>query len=286
LGVVALIELPYNLPMSLPSTIKPNVGVDIQQLWMLVMRMTWRDISSRYKGSILGVFWTLIVPLITVVLYTFLFSYIFKARWAEQEEGVSNYALILFAGLILHGFLSEVFSRACSAIRSQSNLVKKVVFPLHALPAVVVFSVAFQMLVSLGVLIFLQLLMVGHLTLAARTLPLLLIPLIFIGLGSAWLFGALGVFLQDLVQIVGLMSTVLMFSAPILYPMQALPDFVQPWLFLNPLTFLVGEVRSVLLFGRMPDWSGLSIYFLFSVFILLFGWWVFDRTKKGFADVL
>jgi lipopolysaccharide transport system permease protein len=160
------------------------------------------------------------------------------------------------------------------------------VFPLHALPAVVVFSVAFQMLVSLGVLIFLQLLMVGHLTLAALTLPLLLIPLIFIGLGSAWLFGALGVFLQDLVQIVGLMSTVLMFSAPILYPIQALPDFFQPWLFLNPLTFLVGEVRSVLLFGRMPDWSGLSIYFLFSVFILLFGWWVFDRTKKGFADVL
>lgn len=272
--------------MSLPSAIKSSLGVDIQQLWILVLRMTWRDIASRYKGSMLGVFWTLIVPLITVVLYTFLFSYIFKARWAEQEEGISSYALILFAGLIVHGFLSEVLSRACSAIRSQSNLVKKVVFPLHALPAVVVFSVAFQMLVSLFVLISIQLILVGHLSCAVLSLPLLLLPLLFIGLGVAWLFGALGVYLQDLVQVVGLMSTILMFSAPILYPMQALPEFVQPWLFLNPLTFLVGEVRAVLLFGRMPDWSGLSIYFLFSIAIMLLGWWVFDKTKKGFADVL
>jgi lipopolysaccharide transport system permease protein len=98
--------------------------------------------------------------------------------------------------------------------------------------------------------------------------------------------GALGVYLQDLVQIIGLVSTALMFSAPILYPIQALPEFIQPWLFLNPLTFLVGQLRTVLLFGGMPDWFGLLIYFIFSVFVLFVGWWVFNRTKKGFADVL
>ena len=259
---------------------------DLKQLWTLVLRMTWRDIASRYKGSILGVFWSLILPLLTVALYTFLFSYVFKARWGEENAGLSNYALILFAGLILHGFLSEVLTRSCSVVRAQSNLVKKVVFPLHAIPAVVVLSSAFQMMISLCVLIVMQLFLVGHVTLSAFTLPFLLIPLIFIGLGCAWLLGALGVFLQDMAQIIGLVSSALMFSAPILYPIQALPEFIQPWLFLNPLTFLAGQLRTVLLFGGMPDWSGLLVYFVFSVFVLLLGWWVFARTKKGFADVL
>ena len=259
---------------------------DVKQLWVLVVRMTWRDISMRYKGSILGIFWSVISPLLTVALYTFLFSYIFKARWGEQTGGLSNYALILFAGLILHGFLSEILTRSCSVIRVQSNLVKKVVFPLHALPAVVVLSVAFQMIVSLGVLIALQLLLVGDLSISSLTLPFLLIPLIFIGFGFAWLLGALGVYLQDLTQIIGLISTALMFSAPILYPIQALPEFIQPWLILNPLTFMAQQLRTVLLFGGMPDLLGLFIYFMISVFVLLFGWWVFDRTQKGFADVL
>lgn len=259
---------------------------DIRQSILLVLRMTWRDISLRYKGSFLGVMWSLILPMLTVTLYTFLFSYVFKARWGGQVDGLSNYALILFAGLILHGFLSDVLVRACSVVRSQSNLVKKVVFPLHVLPAVVVFSVAFQMVVSLCVLMSLQLLLVGHLTLAALALPLLLVPLVFVGLGCAWLLGALGVYLQDLGQVIGLASTALMFSAPILYPIEALPELIRPWLFLNPLTFLVGQLRTVLLFGGTPDWLGLLAYFIFSVFVLISGWWVFDRTKKGFADVL
>jgi len=263
-----------------------GMHADLLRLRVLILRMTWRDISSRYKGSVLGVFWSFISPLLTLALYTFLFSYVFKARWNEQSSGLSNYALILFAGLIVHGFLSDVLIRACSVVRAQSNLVKKVVFPLHALPAVVVFSVAFQMVVSLVVLIALQLVLNGHLTMAALALPLLLLPLIFIGLGVAWLLGALGVYLQDLGQVIGLVSTALMFSAPILYPIQALPEVVQPWLLLNPLTFFVEQLRAILLFGGSPDWFGLLIYFIVSGLTLVLGWWVFERTKKGFADVL
>ena len=77
-----------------------------------------------------------------------------------------------------------------------------------------------------------------------------------------------------------------MFSAPILYPINALPEFVRPWLYLNPLTFLVEQLRNVLLFGGVIDWLGLFIYAVAAVFVVIFGWWVFDRTKKGFADVL
>ena len=240
----------------------------------------------RYRGSILGVVWSFIVPLLTVSLYTFLFSYVFQARWDQQSMGHSNYALILFAGLILHGFLSDVLVRACTVIRSQSNLVKKVVFPLHALPAVAVFSVAFQMLVSLCVLIALQLALFGSVSVASLALPLLLVPLIFMGLGLAWLLAALGVYLQDLVQLMGMVSTALMFTSPILFPIKALPADIQPLLFLNPLTFLVEQLRGILLFGASPDWLGLLIYFIVSCLVLVFGWWIFERTKKGFADVL
>lgn len=257
-----------------------------RQLKLLVVRMTWRDVLMRYRGSILGVVWSLIVPLLTVSLYTFLFSYVFKARWDEQSTGHSNYALILFAGLILHGFLSEVLIRACTVIRSQSNLVKKVVFPMHALPAVVVFSVAFQMLVSLCVLIALQLVLFGYVGVSALALPLLLMPLFFMALGLAWLLAALGVYLQDMAQVMGMVTTALMFSSPILFPITALPAAIQPLLFLNPLTFLVEQLRGILLFGVSPDWLGLMIYFMVSCVVLVFGWWIFERTKKGFADVL
>lgn len=256
------------------------------QVKNLVVRMAWRDISLRYRGSMLGVLWSFILPLFTVGLYTFLFSYVFKARWHEQPTGHSNYALILFAGLIVHGFLSDVLTRACTVIRSQSNLVKKVVFPLHALPVVVVLSVAFQMLVSLCVLTLLQLLVVGEISPLMLAIPFVLFPLLLMGLGFAWFFASLGVFLQDLSQLMGLIATALMFTAPILFPLSALPDFIQPWLFLNPLTFIVEQLRLVLLFGGSVDWLGFLAYYATSIVVFLLGWWIFDRTKKGFADVL
>jgi len=262
------------------------MGVNLRQLKVLIFRMTWREITLRYKGSILGLLWSFILPLLTVALYTFLFSYVFKAKWNEQDSGLSNYAVILFSGLILHNFLSDVLIRSCTVVRAQSNLVKKVVFPLHVLPAVVVFSASFQMLVSLFVLTAMQLFLGGQLTIAALALPFLLMPLIFFGLGAAWIISVLGVYLEDLGQVIGLASTALMFSAPILYPIKALPEFIHPWLYLNPLTFLVEQLRIVLLFGGIPNWFGLLIYYLVSMSVLAIGWWLFDRTKKGFADVL
>ena len=259
---------------------------ELLQFRFLIIRMTIRDIALRYRGSILGVIWSFILPLLTVAIYTFLFSYVFKARWSEQGDGLSSYPLILFTGLILHSFLSEVLTRSCTVIRVQSNLVKKVVFPLHVLPAVLVLSGSFQMIVSFCVLFAFQVMMFGHLSAGVLVVPLLFICLVFMGLGAAWFLAALGVYLQDLAQVIGLISTALMFSAPILYPINALPEFVRPWLYLNPLTFLVEQLRNVLLFGGVIDWLGLFIYAVAAVFVVIFGWWVFDRTKKGFADVL
>jgi lipopolysaccharide transport system permease protein len=273
----------------------------------LLWQMGVRDIQVRYKGSVLGVLWSLLTPLLTVALYTFLFSVVFKTQWAEdmrppmsrqmtqingaEESAHGQYALILFAGLILHSFLAEIMTRACSIVVVQSNLVKKVVFPLHVLPAVVVFTALFQLLVSSGLLIFCVLLVqwvsgLKGLFAAWVSLPLLVVPLVCWGLGAAWLLGALGVFLRDLHQIMGWLVMALMFSAPILYPLVNVSERYRAWLYLNPLTWLVETWRHVIYWGAWPIWTEWSVYALLGVIFAICSAWVFERMKKGFADVL
>jgi lipopolysaccharide transport system permease protein len=264
--------------------------------WRILWQLGCRDIQMRYKGSFLGLFWSLLTPVLNVVLYTFLFSVVFKSQWGEEMHtastapGVntahSNYAIILFTGLILHAFLADILVRSCWVVTQQANLVKKVVFPLSVLPAVVVFAGVFQLLVS-GVVLLAGLLMLGaDLHGSMLTLPLLCLPLAVMGLGLAWILAALGVFVRDLGQIMGWLVTALMFSAPILYPLKTISASWGPWLYLNPLTFVVEEMRHVSCVGVWPNWGGWWVYSLASVVVALLGAKFFDWTKEGFADVL
>jgi lipopolysaccharide transport system permease protein len=264
--------------------------------WRILWQLGCRDIQMRYKGSFLGLFWSLLTPVLNVVLYTFLFSVVFKSQWGEEfnpagsgsgnSAGHSQYAIILFTGLLLHAFLAEILVRSCLVVTQQANLVKKVVFPLHVLPAVVVFASAFQLLVS-GVVLIAGLILLGA-TLHASliTLPLLCLPLALMSLGLAWVLAALGVFVRDLGQIMGWLVTALMFSAPILYPLKTVSASWGPWLYLNPLTFVVEEGRHVIFAGAWPHWSGWLIYCGASLLVALIGAKFFDWTKEGFADVL
>ena len=264
----------------------------------------------RYKGSFLGLFWSLLTPVLNVVLYTFLFSVVFKSQWGEEfspvgagagagagalasagagsgdSAGHSQYAIILFTGLLLHAFLSDILVRSCLVVTQQANLVKKVVFPLHVLPAVVVFASVFQLLVS-GVVLLAGLIFLGaDLHGSMITLPLLCLPLALMSLGLAWILAALGVYVRDLGQIMGWLVTALMFSAPILYPLKTISASWGPWLYLNPLTFVVEEVRHVIFAGAWPHWSGWLIYCGVSLLVAIAGAKFFDWTKEGFADVL
>jgi len=262
-----------------------------------------RDIQARYKGSVLGILWSFITPLLTVGLYTFLFSFVFKSQWGEDmrsplarqmsdpQNTHTQYALVLFAGLIVHTFLADIMVRACSVIHSQANLVKKVVFPLHVLPAVVVFSALFQWLISTALLLGALCLGAGWraldvVFLSWLSLPLLMLPLVLVGLGVAWFLAAMGVFLRDLSQLMSWLVMALMFSAPILYPMVNLPEAYRNWSYLNPLTWVVESLRHVVYWGVWPDWSQWLIFLLASLLTAYAGAWVFGRMKKGFADVL
>jgi len=276
----------------------PHLVKSFTAFWRLLWQLGRRDVEMRYKGSVLGMLWSLITPVMTVGLYTFLFSVVFHAQWGEdfsenkavtlsgESSGHAQYALILFTGLMLHTFLADIMQRATGAVVGQANLVKKVVFPLHVLPAVVVFSSLFQIMVSATVLLLALMLSGQSAHWSWLSLPVLLAPLVVLGMGLAWLLGALGVYLRDLSQMMAWLITALLFSAPILYPLKTASQALGPWLLLNPLTFMVEEWRRVIYAGSWPNWQGWFFYSLVAFLVAGLGYAVFQKMKKGFADVL
>jgi lipopolysaccharide transport system permease protein len=197
-----------------------------------------------------------------------------------------DFAIVLFAGMIVFGIFSEVVNRAPSLIVSNVNYVKKVVFPLEILPWVALGSTLFHSFVSLVVLLLVQLIFKFSLPWTVILLPLVLLPLVFVSMGLAWFLAAIGVFVRDVGQITGVITTVLMFLSALFYPVSALPQEYQPWLRLNPLVLIITESRNVLVFGTLPDWGSLGIALFASLLVACAGFWWFQKVRKGFADVI
>jgi lipopolysaccharide transport system permease protein len=185
--------------------------------------MVKRDVAGRYRGSILGLFWSLFNPILMLVIYTFVFSVVFKARWSVDSDSKTEFALMLFAGLMIFNLFAECVNRAPTLVIGNVNYVKKVVFPLEILPWVSLGSALFHFLVSLCVWLVACVVLFGELQVTALLLPVVLFPLLMFILGVAWFIAALGVYLRDVGQIVGVLTSVLMFLSPIFYPLSALP---------------------------------------------------------------
>lgn len=261
-----------------------------KSLWrnrQLIVQMARREVVGRYKGSVMGLAWSFLNPVFMLAVYTFVFSVVFRARWGiGGEESKTQFALVLFVGLIVHGLFAEVLNRAPALILSNVNYVKKVVFPLEILPIISVGAALFHTLISLCVLLAAFTLFNGHLHWTVVFTPLVFLPLIILTLGLAWILASLGVFLRDVGQTIGLITTVMMFLAPVFYPITAIPEEFRPWIMVNPLTVMIEQAREVLIWGRLPDWTGLGIYTLVATFIAWAGYAWFQKTRKGFADVL
>lgn len=267
-------------------------GLDemVRSLWrnrQLILQMTRRDVLGRYRGSLMGLAWSFFNPLLMLAVYTFVFSVVFKARWGVGEPTSRiQFALVLFAGVIVHGLLAESINRAPGLILGNTNYVKRVVFPLEILPWVVLGSALFHALVSLLILLLAQLAFGGGIPITAGFLPLVLLPLVPMTMGVAWLLAATGVFIRDIAQMTGLLTTVLMFLSPVFYPLSSLPGVLRGWLYLNPLTFIIEQARAVMFLGSAPDWAGLGWYSLVAIAVAGAGFRWFQLTRKGFADVV
>ena len=262
----------------------------IKSLWqhrLLIKQMAWRDVVGRYKGSVMGLLWSFLTPVLMLTVYTFVFSVVFKARWGgDADESKSMFALLLFVGLIMHGLLAEVFNRAPSLILSNVNYVKKVVFPIEILPVVSFIAAFFHTLISLIVLLVAIFILNGSLQWTVIFIPFIILPLAILITGCTWVLASLGVYIRDINLTIGIITTVMLFLAPVFYSISALPEAYQPYLLLNPLTFIIVQAREVLIWGHIPDWGGLTIYSVIALLVAWVGYAWFQKTRKGFADVL
>jgi len=160
------------------------------------------------------------------------------------------------------------------------------VFPLEILPWVSLGSALFHTGVSVGMLVLCYAMFHFSVNWTLLLFPLLLFPLGLMALGLSWFLASVGVFLRDVGQVIGVLTSMMLFLSPVFYPITALPAAYQPLMYLNPLTFQVEQARNVLIMGKPLAWQGLVIYFLCSVLVAWFGLWWFQKTRKGFADVL
>lgn len=252
----------------------------------LIRQLVRRDFESRFRGSVLGVLWAILNPLLLLLVYTFVFSQVFKARWSVEIDSPAGFALVLFSGLIAFNIFSENFNAAPRMVLQNVSYIKKVVFPLEILPWVSLLTSLISAAISAHLLLFFYVCIVGMPSLSIVYIPIILIPLCLFTLGAVWILSSVGVFIRDLQHGTAIITTVLMFLSPIFYPVSAVPMKVQKLIFLNPLTSVVEMIRGALFFARPPSLVLLGSSFIVSWGVAAMGYWWFMRIKKGFADVV
>jgi len=252
----------------------------------LVLSMARRDIIGRYKGSVLGLFWSLFNPLFMLAVYTFAFGFIFKAKWPGLADNPYSFALTLFPALLVFNFITECATRAPGLIVGNPSYVKKVVFPLEILPLVVAVSSLFHFFVGFIVWCLISLGVTGSLHLSLVLIPFILLPLVIFSLGLSWILASLGVYLRDIQQVIGVLMSALIFLSPVFYSIETVPEQFRSILLANPITHFVNMTRSIMVFGDVPSFGYWFMSLVGSIAFALFGAWWFATTRKGFADVL
>ena len=252
----------------------------------LVWELSKREVLGRYRGASFGLAWSVISPFLMLAVYAFAFGTVMKSRWPQQAGGDHPYAIILFVGLIMHGFVADCLIRAPTLITSNTNFVKRVVFPLDILPWPMVLSTLFHSFISAIVLAVLVLFTEHHLYPTFVLLPLVFFPLVLLVMGLSWVLASLGVYFRDINQVMPVIVTALLFLSSAIIPVSILPPELQIVFHLNPLTFFIDEARLVLLNGSQPHWQMLGVALVGGFLVSWLGHVWFSTTQRGFADVL
>lgn len=252
----------------------------------LLWQFSRREIVGRYRGSLLGFGWAVVNPLLLLAIYTFVFSVVFALRWDGPVQDRAGFALVIYSGMIVHTFFAECMTRSPTLVVDNRNLVKRVVFPLHILPWSALCVAAFHYVVGMLLIAVAVLVQTGTLPASALALPLVWVPQALLALGVAYGFAALGVYFRDLTQLAGFLALTLLFLSPVFYPVSAVPAQWRVALELNPLAQLIEATRGAMLYGRWPDWTTLAALWLTGAAVAWLGFYGFQRTRRGFADVL
>jgi lipopolysaccharide transport system permease protein len=252
----------------------------------LIYRLARREVEARYKGSMLGLVWSVLMPLVLMGVYTLIFKVLFKSRWDLPDPRYNKFFLIVFAGMVVVNLFCACVGRAPTLMLTNVNYIKKVVFPLDILPVVVLASEGFDAMMSSIVFCVGYLIFIGLPPLTVLLVPVILLPDMFLIIGMVWFISALGVYLRDLRQLVAVVLSVIGFLCPMFYPLTQFPPGLRWVLFLNPLTAILEEIRHVLFYADFPFWR---LYFVYLLLAWAFAWlgrvW-FTHAQRGFADVV
>jgi len=252
----------------------------------LTLELTKRDVLGRYRGASFGLLWSLISPFLLLCVYTFSFGTVMRGGWPQVGNGQASYSIILFAGMIVHGFLAECVNKSPVLIVGNPNFVKRVIFPLDILPWPMVLSALFHMLMNIVVFIVLRLIMDHAFSWTIILYPIVILPLVVLALGVSWFLASAGVYMRDISQVTGVLTMALLFLSTAMMPLNSVPAAYR-WVFeVNPLSFIIDQARDVMLWEKMPDWFGLAIYMSVALVVACLGHAWFMATRKGFADVL
>lgn len=252
----------------------------------LIVQLTRREVIGRYRGSVLGILWSFFHPLLMLAVYTLVFGVILKARWNVGGESKLEFALVLFSGLMVFNVFAECVGRAPNLILSNANFVKKVVFPLEILPWVTFGSALFHAAVSFAVWLIFYAVVLGPPPATLLLFPIVLANLMFMTMGLSWFLASLGVYLRDVGQLIGIVVTALMFLSAIFYPVSAIPEGYRTLLYANPLVFLIEQARDVLIWGTVPGLLPSCAFTLLAAAAAWLGFAWFQKSRRGFADVL
>lgn len=253
----------------------------------LILQLIKREVSQRYRGSNMGMIWSFIHPVLMLLVYMFVFGMVLNMKWGIEGRDTVQFGVLMFSGIILHGFLGECLTRGVALVTGNPQYVKKVVFPLEALSVISIGTALFHLFAGFIILIGFAMLTGTMPSWTILLTPVVLLPFIIFMLGCSWLLSALCVFVRDIAQVMGVLVTILLFMAPIVYPLNAVPEKLQIWmLVLNPLTVIVEELRAVALFGQLPNWLHLGIYTVVALLVLFIGYWFFNKTRGAFADAI
>jgi len=280
---------PSGLHSPVPAGPALHPGAVLQSFWShryLVLQLARRDVLGRYRGSSLGLVWALLTPLLSLATFTFVFGTIFQSRWGVDVGSKSHFALVLFTGLIAYNFFSEALNRAPSLVLENVTYVKRTLFPLEVLPWVATLSGLFHAALSATVLVAAYVLLVGVPPASALLIPLLFVPLALVVTGISWFLASVGVYLRDLKQFVPVLMTLVLFLSPVFYPLSAVPESFRSVVGLNPLSWIVEQSRAALFAGQPPDLRGFVVAIAAGWISAWLGLVWFQRTRKGFADVV
>jgi lipopolysaccharide transport system permease protein len=270
------------------SAPRPSLGSALTNTWHsrgLLLSMTQRDLAARYRGSFGDSLWAVWNPLLQMATYLFVFGVVLQTRF-PGAEGTSGYAFYLLAGMLPWLAFSEAVGRAPSAMLENRHLVKKTVFPFEIVAIQHVLSALVTQAIGTALFLVAFTLFGGRVHLTLAWAPVLLVPQVLLTVGIAWGLSAFGVFLRDLIQVIGPLLMLAFYCTPICYPEASLPAWAAPWFRLSPMAILVRNWRRVLIEGDMPQWKELGVVTVLGIAVMIAGGALFQKLRRSFADVL